>query len=87
MTSLFKGNSNIKITVAQIVKYFFSFKLNTWMEDLHENHIHALAFQPLENVDYLKLVTVGGDKKFNVLHLTETETANSKWEWFNLIKS
>ncbi|KAJ3663535.1 hypothetical protein Zmor_007789 [Zophobas morio] len=62
-----------------------SFKLNTWMEDLHENHIHALAFQPLETVDDLKLVTVGGDKKFNVLHLTETETANSKSEiWMGL---
>ncbi|XP_044269516.1 WD repeat-containing protein 75 [Tribolium madens] len=55
-----------------------NFKLNTCVEDPHLNHVNAIGFQPTDNLDELKLVTVGGDKKFKVWYLTETETVNSK---------
>ncbi|XP_008190612.1 WD repeat-containing protein 75 [Tribolium castaneum] len=55
-----------------------NYKLNTCVEDPHLNHVNAVSFQPTDNMDELKLVTVGGDKKFKVWYLSETETVNSK---------
>jgi hypothetical protein len=55
-----------------------SFKLNTAVENPHENYINSIAFPPTDSKE-LKFVSVGGDKKFYVWFLTETENVGSKY--------
>ncbi|RZC38720.1 WD repeat-containing protein 75, partial [Asbolus verrucosus] len=55
-----------------------NFRLNTSVESPHENHINSILFQPMDNKKEQKCVSVGGDKKFKVWFLTETESVNNK---------
>jgi NET1-associated nuclear protein 1 (U3 small nucleolar RNA-associated protein 17) len=56
-----------------------NFKLNTAVENPHENYINSIAFPPTDTKE-LKFVSVGGDKKFYVWFLTETENVGTKTE-------
>lgn len=65
--------------MVQIKHFFSSFELNTSIEYPHEISVNSILFQPLNNDDNLRCVTVGDDKKFRVWQLMDFESVYSKF--------
>ncbi|XP_018576979.1 WD repeat-containing protein 75 [Anoplophora glabripennis] len=74
-------NSEIRLKFWKFNSEMQKFELNTSVEYPHDKSVKEILFQPLNNDDGLRCVTLGDDKKFKIWQLVESDTLEKGVVW------